>query len=144
MSIHDPLCVSQEFLPADLTRFCDCERVARVRADERKKVIAEYATWGPTVQMIPRADADALAARAARAARDAARAEARVAKSEIRILAAFLAEARAEVAALQVLAQDANEAFAAGRREVLADLRAKADECSTVGNVLALIEEAGQ
>lgn len=37
MSIHDPLCVSQEFLPADLTRFCDCERVARIRADERAK-----------------------------------------------------------------------------------------------------------
>ena len=27
------------------------------------------------------------------------------------------------------------------RREVLADLRAKADECSTVGEVLTLIEE---
>ena len=28
MTTHDPLCVSQEFLPADLARFCDCERVA--------------------------------------------------------------------------------------------------------------------
>jgi hypothetical protein len=35
--------------------------------------------------------------------------------------------ARAEVAALQVFAQDANEAFASGRREVLADLRAKVE-----------------
>lgn len=31
----------------------------------------------------------------------------------------------AEVAALQVFAQDANDAFASGRREVLADLRDK-------------------
>lgn len=35
---HDPQCLSQEFLPADLPRFCDCERVLRIRADERERV----------------------------------------------------------------------------------------------------------
>ena len=45
----------------------------------------------------------------------------------IRQLEAERDAARSEVAALQVLAQDANEAFASGRREVLADLRAKVE-----------------
>ena len=71
-----------------------------------------------------------------------------------------VALARAEVAALHVLVQDASDAFAAGRREVLADLRAKVEglhdsqhfpwlpkrgttDCGCpVGAVLALIEEA--
>lgn len=28
---HDQLCLSRELLPADLARFCDCERVTRIR-----------------------------------------------------------------------------------------------------------------
>ena len=93
---------------------------------------------------------------AARAQSTAAQAEARVAESEVRVLAADLAAARAEVefwktqsqcnadmaagflaardtaraevAALHLLAQkESTEAFASGRREVLADLRAKVE-----------------
>jgi hypothetical protein len=41
MSDHDLMCISQEFLPDDLTRFCDCERVARIRADERGRAVRE-------------------------------------------------------------------------------------------------------
>jgi hypothetical protein len=31
---HDPLCLSQEVLPTDLPKFCDCERVRRIRNEE--------------------------------------------------------------------------------------------------------------
>lgn len=50
----------------------------------------------------------------------------------------------AEVAALRERLSDTALDIAAYKRAWLADLRAKADECSTVGEVLALIDEAGQ
>ena len=127
---HDPLCVSQEFLPADLTRFCDCERVARIRADERGKVVAEYATWGPTV-LRPEVStqADVLEAE-----RDAARAEVAALRDELRAEDTerdMRLSAEAEVAALRERYPSTIAGMrmhkADERRDVLADLRAKAE-----------------
>jgi hypothetical protein len=41
MTEHDPLCVTRRPLPDDVMCLC-CEDIARVRADERAKVLAEY------------------------------------------------------------------------------------------------------
>ena len=92
---------------------------ARVRADERSKVVAEYATWGPTVAMYTAEQVEENVE------------QARVEIAQWQTIANAIQTERdeliAEVAALQVFAQDGNEAFASGRREVLADLRAKVE-----------------
>jgi hypothetical protein len=36
-SNHDPYCRSYGLLPSDLPRFCDCEWVDMIRADERER-----------------------------------------------------------------------------------------------------------
>lgn len=49
---HDSMCLAQELLPADLARFCDCERVIRIRADERTAERERLAT--EVEEMAPR------------------------------------------------------------------------------------------
>lgn len=40
------MCLSQELLPDDLSRFCDCERVRRIRADEQRQAVARVNRTG--------------------------------------------------------------------------------------------------
>ena len=192
---HDELCRHDRF-GASLPEWCECDLIARVRADERGRMLTPhhpetYATaWSDSNY---RAHAEAVAARlveviweqeyeadrqgdqiiesqaaiirslteerdAAREQRDRASAEHAAVRADA---AAFKAErdaARAEVAALRERKEVyTDRAMAHGRREVLADLRAKVEGLPLVGeeqtpmwakvyrqSVLALLDEAAQ
>ena len=153
MTDHDPLCPSGP--PGSLANriTCECDLIARVvdREAERHHPTRRTAHGFAVCQ---RCHAESVAARLVEVICELS-AERASADRWAHVFEAQRDAARAEVAALRRLvpivygmgrddeasALPMREFDMRDPREVLADLRAKVDECSTVGEVLTLIEE---